>query len=206
MRNIDLQIKFNDMIGEMVGDEIRPFTTTEIERYLNTAMDARVQALADRFEVNEKARRELDKLTQGVDLLPIGQTQVPSINDNSVFFSQPDDLLRIVEEQVVVGTDKIKVKPVTHDQYNANIDNPFRQPYEDLYWRLDADDYIEIVPPENTGITSYNIRYIKEPERIDIMNYPDRELELQDDTLNEIVMTAVELALKSFSIGRSKGN
>jgi len=186
----------------------RVFTTTEIGRFLNTAQDIRVEEMADLIEVNEKMRRALSGLilteTQAPISVPPG---VVSISDNSVlvpldYFTSP--ILRIIEEQAITSDGRITIKPVTHDQYLANIENPFKQPYGKLVWRIDIDRYLELIPNSDTTVTAYETRYIRKPILIDFKN-ATAELDFPDYILNGIVDLAVNMAVTSLNVGRQEG-
>jgi hypothetical protein len=65
--------------------------------------------------------------------------------------------------------------PYTHDEYRANINNPFKKP-EDSGWRLDFNGKHELILPSNCTPTEYVIRYLKKPQKIDIENSVSSEL------------------------------
>ena len=53
MRSIDLQVLFEDMIGPLMTNYDKTFSTTEMERFLNTAQDNYIKQMANTFEYND---------------------------------------------------------------------------------------------------------------------------------------------------------
>jgi hypothetical protein len=200
-------VLFEDKLGALMTNTQKTLTSTEEERFLNNAQDLYINKLADVFELNEKARKALSKLTKTISSSPIATpgTMTP-LSDDSVFFDVETDagesvILRIVEEQAITATDRITVKPITHDQYLANRDNPYKQPYDKLVWRVDIDGIIELIPDATTTLTGYEWRYIEYPIPIEFASAED--LSLLDEDIHRIVDIAVGLALSSLSIGRT---
>lgn len=97
------------------------------------------------------------------------------------------------------------VKPVTHDEYNLNINNPFKRPYEGMLWRLDFHNSPvspfkkrhEIINPTDDIILRYRLRYLKEPVTIVVDNMtPTNQVncELIASLHDEIIGRAVQRA------------
>jgi len=186
------------------------------------------------FEADEKRRRDLEQLIKQakwsspatsvpVDSLTKIAVQPAEGHPNGVFFSLPDKFLYAIEETARLTKDavqgrEIPVKPVTHDQYIANINNPFKKPYSNLVWRMDysrevqaigdidtnGTDYsrkrTELIPPDGYDITEYRIRYLQMPPDIVVDEYaPENQVHcILDETLHEsIVDEAVKMAKAS---------
>lgn len=104
----------------------------------------------------------------------------------------------------------VPVKPITHDEYIVNIDNPFKQPtYKDegLVWRIDytkSPTYMttvsnrhELITNKDFMVVRYNSRYIKRPDAIvvDTVNILNQvNCKLDESTHLEIVDIAVRIA------------
>lgn len=110
------------------------------------------------FEDDEQRRRDLEQLIKpalydkadptgasvpaGVEAM-IVSSQQGGVHPDGVFLDTPSDFLYAVEEAVtletspgaVVNPKESWVKPVRHDEFLANINNPYKQPYKDLIWR-----------------------------------------------------------------------
>lgn len=173
------------------------------------------------FENSEKRRRDLNTLVKNYKTsLQIESSE--GINENSKFFKIPDDTMFIVFEKLIIKSSdcfnnkSINVKPVTHDNYIVDIKNPFKNPNENLAWRLDLNDIdnnkvVEIITTFSTF--EYNMRYIKYPNPIILKDlnliYPNDDLsidgkteeatsELNESIHREILDRAVELALSDY--------
>jgi len=124
--------------------------------------------------------------------------------------------IKIQSTNPCLNNKEIKVIPKTHDEYNYQIDNPFKRPDENNAWRLNIskqsdNKVVEILSPYNAN--SYNIRYIKYPKPIILGDlsvlYPTEDLsidgqtaeqtcELDEEICREILDRAVELAFNDY--------
>ena len=169
-------------------------------------------------DATEKRRRDLSELyMQSVSTNPtINPAQ--SISINARFFDIEDNVLFILQERVKVSSDQtcydqgyIPVVPVTHDDYNYLISNPFKKPSESLAWRLEhsklsTNRVVEIVHASTVNPQEYYYRYIKKPKPIIVSGLTgtsvdgisaQTECELSEGFHREILHIAVELALES---------
>lgn len=176
------------------------------------------------FETSENRRKDLDQL-----LLPY-ETNDQIINSsgidtNSKFYSIPIDTWYIVWERIVISSSDnclngkmIKVKPITHDEYNNSSINPFRKPSKRKVWRVDrskigSQRVIEIISPFT--VSKYMMRYLKKPVPIVLGNFEDdpettgrnltidslnvrTESELNNETHRDILIMAVQKAILSY--------
>ena len=203
MKALDLLMMFEDGMGRFMTNSYKAFITTDIERFLNDSASDYIQALSDMYEYNERARRALVKLVKTDDIAPVVVSGITKIDPNSYLFEPPVDLLRIVEEQATISGTDVAIIPITHDQFLANRDNPYKNPYEKLVWRLDVADHIELV--SDGGVISFwKVRYIQSFPEINFESTTD--LPLLDNDLDKIVEIAIKIAVKSLSVGRPKEN
>lgn len=176
------------------------------------------------FEASEKRRQDLKELIKNY-INDTGFDDESKIFVSSRFFNLPDDLFLIINEQVKITSDDcfnnttISVKPVTHDEFNTQIKNPFKTPDSAVAWRLDYSSIndnkvVEIISPYNiTGSLSYRLRYLKYPSPIILKDlnteFPGENLsidgisvetncELNEELQREILDRAVELALRDY--------
>lgn len=176
------------------------------------------------FEATEKRRKDLSQLILDYKTSSTLDTS-QKINTNSKFYSIPDNLFLIVNEKAkITSTDCfnnsiINIKPITYDELNTQIKNPFEKPDSSVAWRLDLANInnskvVEIISPyNNTGSLEYQIRYIKYPKPIIVTNlttsFPSDNLtidgistettcELNTEICREIVDRAVILALADY--------
>ena len=187
------------------------------------------------FEADEQRRRDLEQLIKpalydsadptgaavddGVEAI-IESTYQGGVHPNGVFLDMPGDFLYAVEEATrlmseAYGDEDIEpkeawVKPVKHDEYLANINNPYKQPYKDLVWRMDISRYThpvgevagtskrtELILPDGYDIYTYRIRYLATPPSIvvDEFDATNQVHCILDETLHrEIVDEAVIIA------------
>jgi len=172
------------------------------------------------FEASEKRRTDLKELIKNYKSSN-DFTDLNAIDVNSKFFNIPNDVFLITNEKGIIKDigcfegKSLNIKPMTQDEYNIQIDNPFKKPNEKVAWRLDFskinnNKVVEIVTPYKI---EYNLRYIKYPKPIilgdlDIL-FPSENLSIDGQTLpstceldieihKEIVDRAVELALRDY--------
>ena len=175
------------------------------------------------FEGSEKRRRQLSELVRDYRTETTLDGYVNEhIAEGTQFFGLPTDLMYILQERVTfTSVDKninnsiVSVKPITHDEYNFQIDNPFKKPSKRTVWRLDlyragSGQQVEIIAFEE--IKEYHIRYIKRPRPIILTNFEsdddlaglgltiDSENTAQTSELNEeihrdILGRSIELAI-----------
>lgn len=176
------------------------------------------------FEATEKRRRDLNQLVKDYKTTNvISNSSV--INLESKFYVVPSDLFLIVNEKARIISENcynnkiLSIKPVSYDEYDIQIDNPFEKPNEKVAWRLDLSNVngvkvVEILSPYNiSGSLEYQIRYIKYPKPIIITNlstaFPSDDLtidgifaetpcELNTEICREILDRAVLLALADY--------
>jgi len=177
------------------------------------------------FEADEMRRRDLeqlikpalydssgDPLPDGVDAITLS-TEQGGIHPNGQFFDMPNGFLYAVEEAVKLEGEPKEawVRPVKHDEYLANINNPYKKPYKDLIWRMDISRFqqaegtstsatakrTELITPESGTIDKYRMRYLATPPEIVVDEFdPDNQRHcILDETLHrEIVDEAVVIA------------
>jgi len=207
--------------------------------YLTTAQEELIKAYYSGhnesrvgFENSEKRRRQLSELVRDYKVgteLPSGQSVVTeNLITTSQFFGLPADLLYIVLENVKLSsTDAclnnkiIPVKPVTHDEFQVDIKNPYRKPNKRKAWRLDLYRFGAYEKAELFAIapiSQYQVRYVKKPNPIILIDFEENvdlaglsltvngsnkktECELNTEIHREILNRAVELAVRDYREG-----
>lgn len=144
--------------------------------------------------------------------LPDGSTV---LDENGVPY--PKYRHAINEELVVQYTDcnertktvRVPVVALTHDKYNTAVANPFAKPsfnrvYRLPYGRIGTLEHFEIVISPQMVITprGYNLRYLKDPKKIDKAQKQlplgllgTAQGELTDESYREVIAIAVRNAL-----------
>ena len=176
------------------------------------------------FEATEKRRRDLNQLVKDYKTSTT-ITNSSNINSEAKFYTVPNDLFLIVNEKAKIISEDcynnktLTIKPISYDEYDIQIDNPFEKPNEKVAWRLDLSNVnntkvVEIISPYNiSGSLEYQIRYIKYPKPIIItdldISFPSDNLtidgisaetpcELNTEICREILDRAVLLALADY--------
>ena len=176
------------------------------------------------FEATEKRRRDLNQLVKDYKTSTT-ITNSSNINSEAKFYTVPNDLFLIVNEKAKITSEDcynnktLTIKPISYDEYDIQIDNPFEKPNEKVAWRLDLSNVnnskvVEIISPYNvTGSLEYQIRYVKYPKPIIITDldiaFPSDNLtidgistetpcELNTEICREILDRAVLLATADY--------
>lgn len=226
--NLNFDIQYNNIAGQSnpsldIFEKSIYLTRAQLEIVKNY-YDPDSNRKKRGFEGSEKRRNDLKQLVKDYK----NNTSITSnvaIHNTSRFFTIPQDVFVIVNEKVKIISEDctngtvIEVVPITHDEFNTQIKNPFQNPNEDLAWRLDISNIstnkvVEIISPYNiTGSLEYQMRYIKYPKPIILGNlatiYPSETLtidglsaltncELDIEIHSEILDRAVELAILDY--------
>jgi hypothetical protein len=173
------------------------------------------------FENSEKRRTDLKELVKTHTSTTVIASS-DGLSSTSKFFKIPDDVFLIVYENITLGDDscfenrQVKVIPKTHDEFNIQSLNPFKQPNHNLAWRLTvskigSNKVVELVTPYK--IAKYQLRYIKYPRPIILSDFntsfpgegvsidgytTPNTCELDESIHREILDRAVEIALRDY--------
>lgn len=226
--NREFDIYYNNIAGQSNPDldiyEKSVYLTKAQLEIIKDFYDSLSNKKQKGFEGTEKRRRDLNQLVKPYKTAS-SFTNNSNIHINSRYFNIPSNTFLIVNEQVKITSSDcangktIEVLPITYDEFNKQIKNPFKLPDDSLAWRLDLSNInnqkiVEIISPYNiSGSLEYQIRYIKYPRPIILGNlitlYPSEELsidglsiespcELNESIHKEIIDRAVELALGDY--------
>jgi hypothetical protein len=196
------------------------------------------------FEETEKRRKDLSELTENVLLLAATSTTGAGVTGameaftgsynlpNGNFWKLPANFMWSLSE----GTDitllstneaynytgspyqrtNVKVLPKTHDEYQADVENPFAKPYYKLVWRMDysrqdTDSMIdvdnqkrhELITDGTYDVDKYRLRYVRRPDDIipydtlgsDTTTSTAASCKLDPSLHREIVAEAVRIAV-----------
>lgn len=240
MSAIKLNNLFRLRLDEYSSLGTKSYEDDEISDILTQAQLRLVKRYAKVYEKDEYARKVLSKLVSG----PYAQEYINSdsknegyptnlnnetfvdnssykVDDNSIIFKLPANVLRVVYEEIIVDNLSLDVYPTTHDEYRKVRRNKYRKPNDRKAIRLDVQAYDiqsndNISNPAKSVSTShlgheiisdkfkdaqsitYNIRYIQAPQ--DIV-YSQIETDCKDSYLpefmyDEIADEAVLIALE----------
>jgi hypothetical protein len=194
----------------------KPFTSYDINQLLNESQDVVVYNhysvrdgdSREHFESDEKLRTELAELITNYGVASaVFDTSDPALHANGVFVTVPTDFMYALREQCGIeytdcnnqtATNTVRVAPVTHDEYIMNVNNSFKMPYNELVWRMDYSSPTgdakrhELITDGTYDIKTYTLRYLRRPNRINILDGSD--CELNSNLHEEIVNRAVRMA------------
>lgn len=168
------------------------------------------------FEADEKKRQELTQLIKNA-YYPSGgisaSGDTTNVHPNGIFLDLPTTFLYPIEEsaQLTGSANWVPVKPVRHDEYVANKNNPYKKPFANLVWRMDysrASDATGTTEPssiakrvelitDGTVLSGYKLRYLRMPPDIVVDEYtPANQVHcVLDESLHDtIVDEAVKIA------------
>lgn len=177
MNLADFNIEFDQLFNNAFSGSSPGILMYEKSLFLTQAQEAIVLEYAKQYDTREDVREVLRNLTinESVNYDSTLNTTLLALklNSNSKLFEVPDDIWYILTEHL---DSDVEVKPITLDEYNIQIKNPFKKPNENLAWRLDVGDNIstnsknirEIIYPSN--VSKYKFRYLKKPEPIILEN------------------------------------
>ena len=157
------------------------------------------------FEQSELSRRALDPLIKSTTISAF----VTGVHPNGYLTDLPSDFMYATEESIIASgqSTETTVVPVTHDFYQKNKGNPYKQPkidggIDDLVWRMDigligATKRTELIT-DGTDITSYRLEYLQQITDIVIDSLtPGNSVDpILDVTVHyEIITEAVKIAV-----------
>lgn len=231
MRNFEMSKEFDILYDNIASSGAPGLNNYEKSVFLTKAQDEIVKSIYSpynetqkSFESSENRRIELKELVKPY-VTTSYFTSTYAIDNNSKFIEIPNDVYYILQEELkVTSTDscvngtKIKVIPITHDEYSTQKDSPFRKPNKRKAWRMDVSKInskkvVEIITPFTPS--EYKMRYIKEPSPIILSNFESdpelvglgltinnlnviTECELNSELHRNIIDRAVELAIRSY--------
>lgn len=227
MTAVEMQYSFEIKFGVFHGLN-KPFTSADIAGFLNKAQEdfvvsryASIPGSPAYFEKNEKTRMELGTLIKEAVILRASFASNSAKNDDfdSSFVDLPTDMLYAISEKCGVRytncngaltVTEAKVLPMRHDEIEVNFDNPFRKPYEKLIWRIDYGaldrKQHELICSNQNEIQSYRIRYLKIPQKIDIITGVNSELHvsIHEEIVDRAVIIALAAIPKTQSINQNQ--
>lgn len=194
------------------------FLTMAQDEILNNYYSSKSNIKREGFEQSEKRRRDLEAIA--IPAVSTNPTQNSlNISTNAYNFILNDNVKFLVNERLKVTSTNdclddttIKITPITHDEYNIQIDNPFKNPSNKEAWRLDITNsgtskMVEIIGNGEYVPSEYHYRYLKQPAPIILENLSGgltingisvkTECELQPiarDILNRAVQMALEVS------------
>lgn len=193
MNNQELSREFDLMYNNLNSNQAPGLNEYEKSLVLTEAQEMIVvgvyngSAGAMSFEETEEATAYLSPLVKEYEIANNLSSEEMQFGTGYGFqwFLLPDDLMFIIHEECDVTrenrchkleTKVIPVLPVTHDELDRIVRNPFKGPNENRILRLstsstDGERKSELV--SKYGVTKYRIRYVKRPTPIVLEALPD---------------------------------
>lgn len=220
----EAELQFKLAVDKIDSFNSANFTTEEIDQYIS---DAQEQFIEQRAYGNNYKRESLEETQQRVtDLQSIIQnvnitTFINNANNkpNGFFVELPDDYRHSINESVIVSytncnnvivNEEVQVIALTHDDYNTTVLNPFTRPslnqvYRLPYGRFNNKEHFEIISSGSFTVTQYNLRYLKNPRKLDSAQRltppglpANGVLDLMDSTYREVIRIAVRNAMGDY--------
>ena len=189
MTALEMKYKFDIKMRELLKSLNHPFNTNEINRLLNEAQLKLVIEYSKFFDRNEDVKKILSILVTNYETTTIASS---TMHTNGYLISLESDTINVVSE-LVNNDETIRIKPMAHDEFIVNLQNPFKKPDSTVFWRIDRVNMQEIIT-DGTVLTSYKCDYIRMPTDIDIDNNVD--CELQETIHEDIIDGAIRIALE----------
>lgn len=193
----------------------------EIDVYLSDAQEQFIEQRAYGNNPKGLSVEETQKRVSDLQSITLNAVITPAANatdnkTNGVFVDLPTDYRHALHEEALItytdcnGTESTKLVPVeaiTHQRYNKIIQNPFLKPSTDRvlrlpYGRFNSVEHFELISGDGVTVTTYYLRYLKNPEKIDLaqaLTPPGLDStdhgELKDECYREIIRIAVRNAL-----------
>lgn len=199
--------------GYEPGDISLIFNKAQNE-YVRKYCSADANPVRKGVEANEKRSKDLSELKSEYQTT----TFTAGLRNDSYFVEIPNNTYLVLSERfdatdvnrcnATVNIEPLVV-PVSEDFYGANVNNPFKRPYEKKIWRLDRerDDINFDLSPTNSKrheliLSStmtpvrYSMVFYRRPKAVDLTN-PNDYCELSDMTHDVICDMAVEYLLQT---------
>lgn len=124
-----------------------------------------------------------------------------------------EKIMFIIQESLDTNNGSLQVIPIKYDEYMRLMSKPFKEPLKWQAWRIitDSSNKVELIAHSSDTIISYNIRYVRIPKPIVLVDlsteYGDlsidgvstvSECELNKILHEEILQRAVELAKAAY--------
>lgn len=221
MNSIEMKREFLVGYDKVANLDSPGYEDNEISYFLTKAQENVILSYinpdnkyGETFEETEKVRKYFANLVQpsvdnnGNIKTQVSLNQFGTIDNNSVIYELATDTWLPINEWLTTDdkcSKKVKVMPISHDEYYANIDNPFKKPDNTIAWRLDLNSVNnrmrhEIVTNGEYNIEDYHVRYLKKPNQIVVdENTPINNVNCELDSMihRRIVDEAIKLALET---------
>lgn len=213
LNSYSTQMNFGDSasMGGMVLDEYeKSLFLTQAQEQIIVGLYTGRNDKTSSFEKTEELRSNLKGLIKTATLTESNE-DFKGISKYSKFFILPDDVLFITYEAATLSDENagckngtvISVIPVTQDEFDRVMNNPFRQASKRRALRLDNGlDVAEIVTKYN--IKDYTIRYLSKPTPIVLANLAEMSIDgVSIDGVDTITECKLDSAMHRYILERA---
>lgn len=185
MTNKEFSYEFDILYNNIMSNQAPGLDDYEKSVFLTKAQEEIIinyysgkNALLESFEKTEEIRRYLDTLVKSkyINVVSAGtEVFIPKKlgTEYHADITTDKDVWFIVYEVAIDNKNNIiPIVPVTHDELTRIIRNPFRRPTNNRILRVDTDNKVELISPEDITIAKYGIRYIQKPKPIILSALP----------------------------------
>ena len=203
----ELSNEFDVIINSYDNSQSLVFNEYEKSIYLTKAQEYIIKDLYRNYEGTEELNSYLKTL--------IKDKTYPIEDSTNIELDYPDNFLYILKEYANINTtcksnNRVDVLPITQDEYNEVIENPFRGSKSKVL-RLE-ENKIKLIT--DLPIISYTMTYLSNPSPIILVDLPNgltinneseksTTIETSESIHREILDKAVQLAIQSKTLLKS---
>lgn len=164
---------------------------------------------------DDSAKRQID-FSELITTKKLATTATGTTYDKrgKLYDLSSEKIMFIIQESIDTNNGTFQVIPIRFDEYMRLMSKPYKEPLKWQAWRIitDSNYRVELIAHSNDTISSYNIRYVRIPKPIVLIDlsseYGDLTIdgidEVSDCELNEILheeilQRAVELAKAAYT-------
>lgn len=215
MTVVEMHQQFLHWLDKQSNYSAPELSPEEIDIYLNRASDDMIELLVK--EGLEKNQEYLDYLKNVTYTYTSSSLTANPNRPNSFFVSLPTGYRISLLEQVdlqktdcknLVVTERTNILPITRDEYNKIIADPFKKPWtEEIIRLVSNNNQFELITYSGSTIQTYYLDYIKQPVKITYgLTYASPQsnvdCELDDKAALKIIDLAVNKAMKTLNDAR----
>jgi len=90
------------------------------------------------FDKEEQFKKALSPVLVPTSVTGVSLVDNTSVIPKSIRIVMDEDVVGVTMERAYLTSTLVKIKPITHDEYLANLDNPFKKPDSNYgFWRFD---------------------------------------------------------------------
>lgn len=198
MTNPELETGFDILYNNITSDQAPGLNKTEMNFFLNKAQEEvlknHLNPKGNKYGegYDDSSKRQIEFATSTMSI---------GLTGNSDLHLDFNEMFAIINESVEVVRDgtsiNLTVVPISYDEWDRIKSSPYPYPLKRQAWRILNNGEVQFVVQPNDTISTYTMRYIVRPSKIDLNNTIDT-CKLPEVLHQEILQRAVELAKLSW--------